>query len=223
MEWREKCKELIEVGQALYEKGLLVGADGNFSIRLNEQEMLITASGHCKGKLTTEGFTRVNFNGDILSGPKPARDIRMHLAVYHTKPEIKSVVHAHPPIATGLSMTKEISHELKKLALPEVMFNLRGIAVTEYCTPISCEVPEELIKAMGQNPWAEAVLLANHGALTMGETPWDAFYKMETLEMFAKTLFVSKLFGTVSYLDKEQTKKVDRLINGEDPDVVARS
>ena len=76
---------------------------------------------------------------------------------------------------------------------------------------------------MGQNPRAEAVLLANHGALTMGETPWDAFYKMETLEMFAKTLFVSKLFGTVSYLDKEQTKKVDRLINGEDPDVVARS
>lgn len=219
----DACLELIEIGQELYRKGLLVGTDGNFSARLGSDEILITASGCCKGKLTPADLTTVDLSGKILSGRKPARDIRMHLAVYRHKPEIDAVVHAHPPIATGLSMTQGIAQELEKLALPEVMFNLSGVAVTEYCTPISCEVPQELIKAMQRNPKAEAVLLANHGALTMAATPWDAFYKMETLEMFAKALYVSKTFGSVHYLNAAEVVKVNRLIAGEDPDTVARS
>ena len=219
----EKRNELIKVGELLYQKGLLVGTDGNFSIRLNENEILITASGYCKGRLTEDGFTVVDLDGTVLSGPKPARDIRMHLAVYRQRPEVNAVVHAHPPVATGLSMTGGMEEEFSKVALPEVLFNLHGVAVTDYCTPISCEVPEELVKAMKKVPQADAVLLSNHGALTMGDTAWDAFYKMETLEMFCKTLFVSKLFGNTKYLSNQEVEKVNRLIQGADLDEVARS
>ncbi len=223
MDAEKSIQEMMEVGSQLYQKGLLVGTDGNFSIRLNEKEIVITASGFCKGKLQESSFTVVSPDGEVLSGSKPARDIRMHLAVYRQRPDVTAVVHAHPPVATGLSMTSGIEQELSRVALPEVLFNLHGIAITEYCTPISCEVPEELAKAMKKTPQADAVLLANHGALTMGNTIWEAFYKMETLEMFCKALFVSKLFGTTSYLSKEQVEKVHRLIKGEDPDTVARS
>ena len=92
----------------LYQKGLLVGTDGNFSIRLNEKEIVITASGFCKGKLQESSFTVVSPDGEVLSGSKPARDIRMHLAVYRQRPDVTAVVHAHPPVATGLSMTSGI-------------------------------------------------------------------------------------------------------------------
>ena len=149
----QKKDELIEIGKALYKKGLLVGTDSNFSIRLNHHEILITASGLCKGKLTQDRFTLVDLQGNILHRPNPARDIRMHFAVYQKRRDVHAVVHAHPPIATGLSMTTRIQYELERCALPEVLFNLHGIAVTEYCTPISCEVPEKLIKAMEKIHW----------------------------------------------------------------------
>lgn len=211
-------KDIVQVGKELYDKGLLVGTDGNISIRTGENEVLITASGLCKGKMQVQHVTKVDMDGKILSGQKPARDIRMHLAVYKLKPDIKAVVHAHPPITTGYAMS-EVSFE--KVALPEVLFALQGIAVTGYTTPTTIEVPIEVTRVLKENPESETILLANHGALTISKTDvFDAFYKMETLEMFAKANMVSKMLGHTRYLNEEQMEKVNRLISGEDPDSV---
>ena len=210
-------EEIVEKGRALYDKGLLVGTDGNISIRLSEQEVLITASGFCKGRLTPEQVTKVDMEGHVLEGRKPARDIRMHLAVYKGCEEAKAVVHAHPPVTTGYAMS-EVS--FAKTALPEVLFALKGIAVTEYTTPTTIEVPREVSRVMAENPKSRTILLANHGALTIGSDVSEAFYMMETLEMFLKANLVSTLLGNTRYLDEAQMDKVNCLIKGEDPDSV---
>lgn len=216
-QYNQERQDIIEVGRELYQKGLLVGTDGNISIRLNENQILITGSGFCKGKLKPENISMVNMQGETLEGPRPARDIRMHLAVYKEKPQTKAVVHAHPPVITGYSMS-EVNFD--RLALPEVMFNLSGIAVTGYATPISVEVARKVAEALQKTPKAESILLANHGALTFGEDVFDAFYKMETLEMFAQANLVSGLIGKTRYLDEGQMSVVQRLLKGEHPDTI---
>lgn len=213
--YNQEKAAVIEVGAELYKKGLLVGTDGNISMRLGQDEILITGSGFCKGKLVPENITLVNMRGQVQEGPKPARDIRMHLAVYKEKPEVKAVVHAHPPIITGYSMSDV---GFSRIALPEVLFNLGGIAVTKYATPISVEVARAVAKAIQESPRAQCILLANHGALTYGTDVYDAFYKMETLELFAHSNLVSKLIGNPRYLDAEQMSVVQRLLSGEHPD-----
>ncbi|TCS78095.1 L-fuculose-phosphate aldolase [Muricomes intestini] len=216
---QEQYKEdIVQVGKELYEKGLLVGTDGNMSIRIGRNEIFITASGICKGKMQAENITAVDMEGNVLSGQKPARDIRMHLAAYRQRPDIKAVVHAHPPITTGYAMS-EVSFD--KVALPEVMFALKGISVTRYTTPTTIEVPREVTRVLKEYPESETILLANHGALTISTTDvYDAFYKMETLEMFARANIVSKILGHTRYLNEEQMKNVNRLIHGEPPDSV---
>lgn len=214
----ERAKQdIVQVGKELYQKGLLIGTDGNISIRMGQNEILITASGVCKGKMGLEHVTLVDMEGNIIRGMKPARDIRMHLAVYRERPEAKAIVHAHPPITTGYAMCEV---DFSKVALPEVFFTLQNIATTNYTTPTTIEVPREITRVLSTNKVCQAILLANHGALTIGTDVYDAFYKMETFEMFLKANLVSKIVGKTRYLDENQMKKVNRLLDGEAPDSV---
>ena len=208
---------MIEVGQALYTRGLLVACDGNVSVRTEENNVLITASGFCKGKLTEKDFSLVSMRGELLQGPKPARDIRMHLAAYRLLPDVRAIAHAHPPVTSGFSMT---GWDASEIALPEAMFTLRDIACTRYASPTTIEVPREVARALEEKPNARAILLAAHGALTMGDDIWDAFYKMETLELFFKATLVAKLLGGPQPLTGEQMTIVRRMIAGEKPDDV---
>lgn len=212
-------RDMVQVGKELYDRGLLIATDGNLSVRLTENEVLITASGICKGNMTEDQLTLVNLDGEIIEGLKPARDIRMHLAVYKERPEVKAVVHAHPPITTGAAMS---DIDLSRIALPEVLFSLNGIAITRYCTPTTIEVPREVTRILKEQKNCQAILLANHGALTMGSSIYDAFYKMETLEMFFKATLASKIFGNTQYLNSAQLEKVHRLVDGEDPDEIVK-
>lgn len=214
---REMRRELIRVGKAMYDRGLLVACDGNLSVRVGEDRVLITGSGFCKGRLKPGNFTLVDMAGKILRGPKPARDLRMHLAAYRAVPSIRAITHAHPPVTSGFSMT---DWDPRDIALPEALLTLRGIACTGYCTPTSIEVPLEVERVLAENPEARAILLAGHGALTLGENLWDAFYKLETLELFFQATLVSKLAGGARSLTPAQKTAIQRIIAGEDPDHV---
>ncbi len=204
-------KEIIEVGKRLYQKGLLVSTDGNISIRIAENEILITSSGFCKGTLTPEQITKVDMAGNIISGLKPARDIRMHLSTYKCRPNVKAIVHAHPPITTGFAMTDQT---FSKVALPEVLFTMGKIGVTDFALATTEEVPMVVEKTLQQDPDYGAIILASHGALTFGNDVWEAFYKMETMEMFLTATLVSKLLGNVNYLSKVQEGQIWNLIKG---------
>ncbi|MDC7287618.1 class II aldolase/adducin family protein [Blautia schinkii] len=209
------CDDIISVGKEMYQRGLIIGTDGNISVKMDDGNIVITGSGYCKGKLKRENMSLITPEGKVLAGPKPARDVRMHLAVYRTCPDINSVVHAHPPVITGFSMSH---YDFEKMALPEAMFNLHGVACTDYAVPISVDVARGIMKVIREKPECRAIVMANHGALTFSEDIYDAFYKMETLEFFGKSLLVSKLIGDTYYLNFEEQSIVNRLMRGVDPD-----
>ena len=173
-------RDIVEVGKQLYDKGLLVGTDGNISIRTGENEVLITASGFCKGKLETKHITKVDMDGNVLNGLKPARDIRMHLAAYRERPDIKAVVHAHPPVATSYAITGEW---LDQPIFAESIIQLGVVPVAEYATPGTQEVPDSVAPFCRDY---NCCLLAAHGALTWGADLMQAYYRMEALEHFAR-------------------------------------
>ena len=206
----KECRnDIIKVGKLLYDRKLMVSTDGNISVRLSDNEILITSSGFCKGFLTTEQITKVDMEGNIISGLKPARDIRMHLAVYRTRKEASAVVHTHPPVTTGFSIT---ATTFDKVTLPEVMFSLGCVAVTDYAAPTTAAVPISVEKKLLEYPDCQALILANHGALTFASNIMEAYFKMETLEMFLSATLVSKILGGENSLSDNQIREVKEII-----------
>ncbi len=203
--------DIIEVGKMLYNKGLNVSTDGNISIRISENEILITASGYSKAKLTPDLITKVDLEGNIIYGKMPARDLRMHLATYKTRSDAKAIVHSHAPITTGFAITET---DLSQITLPEILFTLGRVGITEYATPTTAEVPKTIIKKLNENKEYGALILANHGALTFGANIMEAYYKLETLEMFLTATLVSKILGNIRTLPNEEVEKIMHLKNG---------
>lgn len=211
----ESCyrKDIVEVGKRLYAKGLLEGGGGNMSIRIAENEVLITPSGMCKGVLEPDQLVKIDLEGKVIAAlkeySKPSRDYRMHLGLYKRRTDIKAIVHSHPPVATGFAIAE---YPLDEIAAPEVMFTFNHIAVTEYALPTTEEVPVAINKALDMYPMANAIILAKHGAITVGGDLWDAYYKMETLEAYLKSLVVAKLMGGFKPLSPEQIGKIEALM-----------
>ena len=201
---------MIDVGKRLDEKNLLVGTGGNFSVRLSADEVLITASGFCKSMLMSEHITKVDMQGNIISGLKPARDILMHLAVYQMKPQARAIVHTHPPVVTGFAISP---YQFDEVALSEVLLDLGAVAVADFAVPTTQQVPQVVEEALRRSENAKAVILTGHGALTYSEKDiWDACFNMEVLEMVAKSHLVAHLLGGVKPLSSEQLDQIKQLM-----------
>lgn len=195
--------EIIEVGRRLYQKGFVASNDGNISLRISENEILITPTGVCKGDMSPEQILKVDKAGNVLSGfMKPTSEIKMHLAVYKKRNDVRGVVHAHPPKATAFAVA---GLEFDRITLPEVVFSLGRIFLTEYGTPSTEQVPKAVEMHICS---ADALLLANHGALTVGSSVFDAYYKMETLEHFASITIYARLLGGEKALNEKQTEEL---------------
>ena len=195
----ELRKEIIEAGRRLFEKDFVASNDGNISVRLSESELLITPTGVSKGFMTPDQILKVDFEGNLLAGfMKPTSEMKMHLAVYYCRSDVQAVVHAHPPTATGFAVAGE---GLDKISLPEVVYNLGQIKLSDYATPTTEEVPRVVAKEI---TCCDAMLLANHGAITVGNSVMDAYYKMETLEAVAKITLVARSLGNENVLSEEQ-------------------
>lgn len=195
--------EIVEIGKRLYMKDFVASNDGNISCRLSGDELLITPTGVSKGFMSPDQILKVDYNGNVISGfMKPTSEMKMHLAVYRCRPDVKAVVHAHPPTATGFAVA---GIGFERITLPEVIFNLGKIELSEYGTPTTEKVPEAVEKKIG---CCDALLLANHGALTVGDDVRDAYYKMETLEAVAKITFVARTLGNENALSDIQVKEL---------------
>ena len=195
----ELRKEIIEAGRRLYEKDFVASNDGNISARLTERELLITPTGVSKGFMTPDQILKVDYQGNLVTGfMKPTSEMKMHLAVFNCREDVQAIVHAHPPTATGFAVAGE---SLDKISLPEVVYNLGQIRLSEYATPTTEEVPQSVAKHI---TCSDAVLLANHGAITVGDNVLDAYYKMETLEAVAKITLVARTLGNENVLSDEQ-------------------
>lgn len=198
--------EIIEVGRRMYQKNMVASNDGNISCKLADGEFLITPTGVCKGDMSPDQLLKVDGVGNVLSGHMRATsEMKMHLAVYEERPDVRAIVHAHPQKATAFAVA---NLPLDPTTLPEAVFALGNIALAEYGTPSTEEIPTAVRKTIGG---ADALLLANHGALTVGKSPMEAYFNMETLEHFASISLYAHMLGGAKPLDERQTSELYRV------------
>ena len=210
-------QDILEAGRRLYDKGYVVSNDGNISARIGDDRIVATPTGLCKGTLSAEDLCICDMDGNKVSGMlRPSSEVGMHLFLYRERPDVQAIVHAHPPTATGFAVA---GIPLTDCVLPEVVITLGSVPIAGYGTPGSAEISEPIRKYVKDY---DAYLLENHGATTVGSSVMNAYFKMETMEHFAKILFVAKQLGGVNVLNDEQVQKLvqirDRLgLRGPNP------
>ncbi len=194
---------IVEVGRRLYARGYTASNDGNISVRLDGGRLLMTPKNVCKGFMTADMMVVTDLEGKKIAGERdPSSEMQMHLEVYRQRPDAQAVVHAHPPIATGFAVA---GVPLDRAVLAEVITTLGSVPIAEYATPSTKELPDAVRKYVRAH---DGMLLANHGALTLGADLFGAYYKMETIEHFAKISLVARLLGGERLLSRQE---VDRL------------
>ncbi len=196
-------EQIVEVGRRLYARGYTASNDGNISVRLAGGRLLMTPKSVCKGFMGVDMMCITDLDGRKLAGERdPSSEMQMHLEVYRQRPDVNAVVHAHPPIATGFAVA---GIPLDRAVLAEVVTTLGSVPIAEYATPSTKELPEAVRQYVKAH---DGMLLANHGALTIGVDLFSAYYKMETIEHFAKISLVARLLGGERLLSRQE---VDRL------------
>ena len=201
----ELKKKILDIGNRMWARGLVAANDGNISVRIGEDEILTTPTGVSKGNMTPDMIIRVNMDGEVLSQNgefRPSSEVRMHIQVYQQREDIAAVVHAHPPYSTSFAVA---GIPLDKCVLPEAIMTLGAVPIAPYGTPSTPEIPES-IRPLIQN--SDAVLLANHGALTLGADLATAYYRMETLEHSARIIHLALQLGNVNVIPEEQVEKL---------------
>jgi len=195
--------DIVEVGRRMYARAYTASNDGNISVRLGSDRLLMTPKSVCKGFMTPDMMCITDLDGRKLQGDRdPSSEMLMHLEVYRQRPDVQAVAHAHPPIATGFAVS---GIPLDRAVLAEVLTTLGSIPIAEYATPSTKELPDAVRKYIKAH---DGMLLANHGALTVGGDLYSAYYKMETIEHFAKISLVARLLGRENLIAREE---VDRL------------
>src|SRR5436305_4052664 len=198
--------EIVEVGRRMYARGYTASNDGNISARLGADRLLMTPKSVSKGFMTPNMMCITDLDGRKIKGDRdPSSEMLMHLEVYRQRPDVHAVVHAHPPIATGFAVA---GIPLDRAVLAEVLTTLGSIPIAEYATPSTQELPEAVRKYIKAH---DGMLLANHGALTVGPDLFAAYYKMETIEHFAKISLVARLLGRENLISREEVMRLQEL------------
>lgn len=196
-------REICEVGRRVYQRGYVAANDGNISARMQDDRILCTPTGVSKGFITEDMLAICDLEGNQIAGSmRISSEIRMHLEIYKLRPDIHSVVHAHPPTATGFAVA---GIELTQCVLPEVIVSLGGVPLAAYGTPGGPDIVEPMKPLLKDY---DAILMANHGAVTLGKTVMDAHFKMETVEHFAKIALVAQQLGSVKTLSDQHVNEL---------------
>ena len=198
-------KEICEIGRRIYNRGMVAANDGNISVKINDNEILCTPTGVSKGFMTPDMICKVDVNGKVLAANapyKPSSEIKMHLRVYKQRPDVRSVVHAHPMYATSFAIA---GTALTQPIMPEAVIALGCVPLAKYGRPSTEEIPDSIEEFL---PYFDAVLLANHGALSWSDSLNAAYMKMESVEFYAQLLYQSKMLGGPKEFTPEQVEQL---------------
>lgn len=198
-------QEMCEIGKRVYNRGMVASNDGNFSVKLNDQEFLCTPTGVSKGFMTPEYICKVDASGNVLEvneGFRPSSEIKMHMRIYQKRADVNAVVHAHPLYATTFAIAGQ---PLMDPIMPEAVIFLGGVPLAKYGTPGTMEIPDSVEPFLNQY---DAVLLENHGALTYSDTLLNAYHKMESVEFYARLLYQTKMIGGPQILPPERVEQL---------------
>jgi L-fuculose-phosphate aldolase len=198
----EARREIVDIGRRIWERGYVAANDGNVSVRIGDR-VLVTPTGYSKGFLRPDDIAEVTLEGKpITRGPEPTSELAMHLSVYRARPDVAAIVHAHPPNATAFAVA---GVPLAQCVLPEVILSLGQIPLAGYATPSTEEVARSVSEYVST---FNAVLLRNHGALTLGENLAQAYFRMETVEHFARISVAAKVLGGAAPLSQDDVRKL---------------
>lgn len=195
---------VVRIGKLLYERGFVVASDGNLSIRLDENRILATPTGAAKGRLTENDLAITDLQGASLNGIKASSELKMHLLIYAEREDVGAVCHAHPPHGTAFAVA---NLSIDEPVLSEVILTLGCVPLTAYGTPSTHEVTDALKPYVHHH---NALLLANHGAVTYGADLWQAFDRMETLDHTARISILARHLGGGVSLPSDA---IEKLIN----------
>jgi L-fuculose-phosphate aldolase len=200
---KEYRQDIVEIGRLVYQKGWVAANDGNITIRLDQDRILATPTGVSKGMLHVDDLIIVDMQGKKIEGRKEGTsEIAMHTTIYSLRPDIRSVVHAHPPVATGFASAGK---PLNLALLPEVIIGLGCVPLAEYGLPGTPALTEPMLPYI---PKYDAIMMGNHGAVCYGEDVYKAFFKMETMEHFARISLVAELLGGARPLPRIEVDKL---------------
>ena len=203
-EW-EIRKQIVEIGKRIWNRGYVASNDGNITVKLNEDEILTTPTGVSKGFMTLDMIIKCDKTGKVVAGSRdfrPSSEVKMHLDIYRERPDIASVVHAHPPYATSFAVA---GIPLNKCVLPEAIIVIGAVPIAPYGLPSTMEIPD---RARPYIQKSDAILLENHGALTLGSDLLNAYHKMETLEHTASIVWKAIQLGNLNVLPGEERDRL---------------
>ena len=196
-------EEMCEVGRRIWHKGYCAGNEGNHSVRIGENRFLCTPTGISKGFLKPDDICTVDIEGKQLAGKrKRTSEMLMHLAIYKARPDVKAVVHSHPPHATAFAIA---GVELPTCIHPEAEVFLGQVRTAKYVTPGDTRLGESLMPYIKDS---NTILLQNHGTVTFSTTLEDAYYKLEIVDAYARILLLAKQVGSIRPLDDKEMKEL---------------
>lgn len=200
------CEAIVDICQRLYQRGFISGTEGNVSVRVDVDRIWITPSGFHKGMMHADDLLLIDLKGQVHVGQgRPSSETPMHLALYQNRDDIQSVVHAHPPISTAMTVT---GSPLATNIMPEAVMVLGDVPTVPYQMPSTWEFANMVGKAMQHT---NAALLENHGAVAIGPSLQAAFNVMETIERAAQIFSIAKTLGHVRPLSAEAIEALQAL------------
>ncbi len=199
---------ICDVCRRMWQQGWVAANDGNVSVKLEDGTFLVTPTGVSKSFITPEMIIRLDRDGQTVleaeGGFRPSSEMKMHIRCYEVREDVGAVVHAHPPTATGFAVA---DIPLDDYSMIECVLSIGSVPVAPYATPSTWEVPDSIEPFL---PEHDALLLQNHGALTVGKDLITAYYRMETLEQFAKITLTARLLGGAKELSRD---RIDTLMD----------
>jgi L-fuculose-phosphate aldolase len=196
-------RDLADYGRMLHNQRFVAATDGNLSIRLDHERVMVTPSGCSKGMMDPEEMVIVDLDGRKVSGScKPSSEIVMHLTIYKMRPDVGAVVHAHPCTATAFASS---GIALDQPLCSEIVITLGEVPLAPYATTGSQELSESLKPFI---PSHNAILMANHGVVTYGHDLQQAYLRMEAVEHYAKIVLAARQLGSTRPLNAKQLEEL---------------
>ncbi len=201
-EWKIK-EQMCDIGRRIWVKGFCAGNEGNHSYRIGENRVLCTPTGISKGNLKPDDICTVDLEGKQVAGKlKRTSEILLHLAIYKARPDIKAVVHSHPPHATAFAIANV---ELPTCIHPEAEVFLGAVKTAKYVTPGDTRLGESILPYVKDS---NTILLQNHGTVTFDKDLEQAYYKLEIVDAYSRILLLAKQIGVIRPLDAAEMKEL---------------
>ena len=201
-EWKIK-EQMCDIGRRIWQKGFCAGNEGNHSYRLSENRILCTPTGISKSALRPDDICTVDLEGKQISGTrKRTSEINLHLAIYKARPDVRAVIHSHPPHATAFAVA---SVDLPTCIHPEAEVFLGAVKTAKYVTPGDQRLGESILPYVKDS---NTILLQSHGVVCFHPDLEQAYYQLEIVDAYARILLLAKQVGSIRPLDSGEMKEL---------------